>query len=142
MHNSWLFYHFVLKAIFLVAHTLNVQGKKNPFRWYNPSNVHLVLLSQHQCHLLSLLINNVPNNVLVSSFTLFSVVGYGFGSWKSCDSIRSSFDYSQNWCSRNTKSIYSFAVAPSPLEPQLTLEFSDDSASSANMDAILYINNS
>ena len=27
MHASWPFYHYVLKAIFLVAHSLNVQGK-------------------------------------------------------------------------------------------------------------------
>ena len=27
MYTSWPFYHYVLKAIFLVAHNLNVQGK-------------------------------------------------------------------------------------------------------------------
>ena len=50
------FYHYVLKPIFIVAHSLNVQGsgKSNPFCYYNASSVCLVLLCKYTCHLLSL----------------------------------------------------------------------------------------
>ena len=34
-------------------------GKNNPVCWYNSSNVHLVLLSQYECHLLSLYIEEI-----------------------------------------------------------------------------------
>ena len=56
MNASWPFCHYVLKAIFIIAHSLNVQvSEKNiPFCFYYSSDVYLFLLSQDGCHLLSL----------------------------------------------------------------------------------------
>ena len=99
-------------ALFLAILSLRFEGntfsrtqlehsrKNNSFRWYNPRNVHFVLLSQHRCHLLFLCIEEIrvfPIIYLrVFHFVFSSWKFYGFWSWKSCDSIRNLFDYSQN----------------------------------------------
>ena len=59
MNAYWTLYYNVLKAIFLVPHSLNVHGKITLFCWYDPSNIHLVLLTRYRCHLLSLCIEEI-----------------------------------------------------------------------------------
>ena len=78
--------------------------------YYNTSSVYVALWS---CHLLSLPIEE--NRVFPETYLLvlllhfqYLKVFHEFRPYKSCDSMRNPFGYSQNWCSRNTKSICCF----------------------------------
>ena len=129
MHVSWSFSHYVLKAILLVVHNLNVQGKAILSADSNQSNVHLKMGVIYCPYTLRKFV--CSHYFICEFFHLFLVVGSFIG-----------LDPENVLISEEALLIIGKTIVLqiyTTLEPRLTFNFLEDYVSSANTSAVWYI---